>query len=352
MSSPTQPLRQNPVTGEWVIYSPERGGRPDDYPEGEQHPQDIPAHDPQCPFCPGNEDRLTEILQERDHPEENGWMTRVVSNKYPIVSDVVHPKRRRGVDPHPSSARQTDPLFPSTSVSGSHEVLIESSRHDHRIPEMSRGEFQLVVSTYQDRYQIYQEMDRIQAVVLFRNHGAAAGTSLRHPHAQLIAVDILPKHIQEQAKRARAHYQQQGSCLICDLAQGERERGKRVIAENEGYLSVVPYFARSPYEIWILPKVHQTHFGSIPEKNSRLLAYSLQDQLRRLDQVLDDPDYNYVVQGPATRGKSDPAQHWYLQILPRISRPAGFEIGSGLQVNTSLPEQDAQQLREITPAAF
>lgn len=350
MPSEERDFRQNPLTGEWVIYSPNRGQRPNDFEESAGPKNNIPAYDPDCPFCPGNEDLLTDILQERDHPQEDRWMTRVVSNKYPIVANNIHHEHRHGLGPHPPSHQQTDPLFPSASVHGSHEVLIESSRHDHRIPVMPPKEFQLVLSTYQDRYRIYQELDRIQAVVLFRNHGSAAGTSLRHPHAQLIALDILPKHILEREKRARAYYQQQGSCLICDLIQRELERGKRVIAENEAYLSVVPFFARSPYEIWILPKVHQTHFGSIPEENNRLLAASLQSQLQRLDQVLDDPDYNYVIQGPPTRGKSDPAQHWHLQILPRISRPAGFEIGSGMQVNTSGPEHDAQQLREITSA--
>jgi UDPglucose--hexose-1-phosphate uridylyltransferase len=352
MPSGKRDFRQNPLTGEWVIYSPNRGQRPDDFEDSADPQGKIPAYDPDCPFCPGNEDLLPDILQERDHPQENRWMTRVVSNKFPIVSDDIHHEHRRGFGHHPPSHTQTDPLFPSASVSGSHEVLIESSRHNHRIPEMSPKEFQHVLTTYQDRYRIYQELDRIQAVVLFRNHGAGAGTSLRHPHAQLIALDILPKHILEREKRAQAYHQQQESCLICDLIQRERERGKRVIAENEAYLSVVPFFARSPYEIWILPKVHQTYFGSIPGENSRLLAASLQNQLRRLDQVLDDPDYNYVIQGPPSRGKTDPAQHWHLQILPRISRPAGFEIGSGMQVNTSVPEQDAQQLREITSAEF
>lgn len=332
-SSETRELRQNKITKEWVIYSPSRRNRPKDYQkDGDKRPPEE-KKDPGCPFCPGNEDQLPEILSERSHPYRETWQTRVVPNTYPALT------------PGDRGRRGENVFYRSRSGHGYHEVLIESSRHDTRLFNVTQPEMENVIAMYYSRYDYHRQRERASTTILFRNHGARAGTSLRHPHAQLISMNVVPQSIRNRESQARQYYDDFGQCLYCSLIEKEREEGMRQVQENEHFISLVPYFASSPYELWILPKMHQCDFSQVDDGEISDLASVLQDALKRYHRLLEDPDYNYVFQNAAHKQDKKKYFHWSLHIFPRLTSRAGFEIGSGMRINSSLPEKDAHKLR-------
>lgn len=336
MTSEPSELRQNIITKEWIIYSPARKDRPKDIEKREERPVQIPDRDPGCPFCPGNEEELPDILTERDHPEEDHWQTRAVPNKYPALT------------PDGDNQRFEEGLYLGVSGYGHHEVLIESHAHNKYLVDMTQEEVRNVIGMYHARYRIQQEDERNKMVILFKNHGPKAGTSLRHPHAQLIATGVVPQYVRIRENRARQYYDDWERCIYCDLIREEEDQDLRVIAENERFISIVPYFAKTPYEIWIMPKGHRSNFGKVKEVEKGDFGKMLRDQITRLHELLQDPDYNYVIHSSSNDQKEQPYHHWYLQIHPRITQRAGFEIGSGMNINPSLPEEDARALRSLS----
>lgn len=335
MSGPSE-LRQNILTKEWVIYSPARKDRPKDVKNREESPVQIPERDPECPFCPGNEEDLPGILRERDHPQEDHWQTRVVPNKYPALT------------PEGDNQRFEKGLYLSMSGYGQHEVLIESYAHNKSMADMTQEEVRNVVEMYQARYRIQEEDEKNKMVILFKNQGSKAGTSLRHTHAQLIATGVVPRYVRIRENRARQYYDDWGRCIYCDLIQEEEDQDLRVITENERFISIVPYFAKTPYEIWIMPKGHQSSFGKMKGSERGGFGKMLRDQVKRLHELFSDLDYNYVIHSSSHDQKSQPYHHWYLQIHPRLTLRAGFEIGSGMSINPSIPEEDARALRSLS----
>jgi len=203
-----------------------------------------------------------------------------------------------------------------------------------------------VIETYQSRYQEIMQAEDNMLAIIFRNHGPRAGTSLKHPHSQIVATGIVPRHIRWRERESQRYYDQWGRCVICDILDYEEEEQVRVILENDSFLAFVPYAARVPFEVQIVPRRHRADFGSITVKEREDLASALQEVLRRLHDKLDDPDYNYVVQSAPQYKAGEPHLHWFLQIQPRLTTRAGFEIGSGIRVNPSLPEENAEKLQK------
>jgi UDPglucose--hexose-1-phosphate uridylyltransferase len=258
-----------------------------------------------------------------------------VPNKYPAL------------DPGADVAGTNRGLYRVTTNYGRHEVVIETPFHNHDIPFMTREEMQAVIATYAQRYStLYRDDKAVETVIMFRNHGPQAGTSLRHPHSQIVATGIVPESLTHREKVAIDYYQQNGRCVLCDIIEHERADGVRIVLESQSFISFVPFAASVPCETWIAPKQHCADFGLITEQEQQDLASILQDSLVRLHDTLSDPDYNYVIQSGSRQDTLVPHLHWYLQICPRLTIPAGFEIGSGMAINHSLPEEDAQLLRQ------
>jgi UDPglucose--hexose-1-phosphate uridylyltransferase len=242
----------------------------------------------------------------------------VVPNKFPAVSqDGAHCK-------HGSA------FYDTAAGQGSHEVVIESPHHNHDLTMMSEEEVCDVLATCRSRYEALTAEKVVRSVIVFRNRGIAAGASLRHPHAQLIAF-----------------YQKEGRCLVCDIIAYERRDGLRIVAENNGFVTVVPFAGTAPCEMWLLPKRHQADFGDLQNGEIELLAIALRDALLRLSSALDNPPYNYVIDTATNSESAAPHLHWRLRIVPQLTVPAGFELASGLPINPSLPEQDAAILRSF-----
>lgn len=330
----TSEIRQNKATKQWVIVAPSRGKRPLAFKRQESKNQRLPAVDKDCPFCPGNEKSLPSIIMELPGPEGSQWQTRVVPNKFPaLTSDENNVRYRRG-------------LYLAMPGYGRHEVIIESPVHNRRITQMTPKEVGIIIETYHRRYVNVMKQNWNLMTLIFRNHGRQAGTSLAHPHSQIIVTGMVPTYIRWREERAQYYFDESGRCVYCDILEQEAQERQRVISENETFLAFVPYAAEVPFEIWIMPTKHQACFSDLSDQEKPGLAAILQDCLARLQRKLNDPDYNYIINTAARYRAGEPQLHWYLQIRPRLTTQAGFEIGSGISINPSLPEEDAAFLRQ------
>jgi UDPglucose--hexose-1-phosphate uridylyltransferase len=227
---------------------------------------------------------------------------------------------------------------------GQHEVIIESPDHDQDLATMSIEEVETVIETYHKRYVSLMQVHKNMMAIIFRNHGMKAGASLSHPHSQMIVTGMVPQNIRVREQEAQRYYDQWQRCVYCDILEFEQHHRRRVIAENESFLAFIPFAADVPFETWIMPKEHEADFGSISAIEKSHFALILKNVLTRLYDKLSDPDYNYVINTAARYKAEEPQIHWYCQISPRLTTPAGFELGSGISINPSLPEIDADFL--------
>jgi len=328
-------IRQDLLSEHWVIYAPQRGQRPGAAEPQQAVREQMPESQAQCPFCPGNESRLPSIIQEINTPNGRPWQNRVIPNKYPVLT------------PEGEIAGTNRGIYLTAAAYGVHEVIIESPLHSQDIPTMSEKEVETLIETYSMRYgHTYREHDEVAAVIIFRNHGPRAGTSLRHPHSQLIAAGIIPQWVSHKERIAKDYFGSNKRCVMCDILEFEQSDKARIIFENELFLAFVPFAATAPFEVWIVPKRHCSDFGLASEQERKELAQALCDALQRYQDILGDPDYNYVIHSYSRQPTMVPYLHWYIQIKPRLTTPAGFEMGSGMHVNPSLPEENAKVLRE------
>ena len=332
-------LRKDPVTSRWVIIATDRAKRPTDFVR-----EKVTIHGSGfCPFCPGNEAKTPpEIMAYRpDGSGRNqpGWTLRVVPNKFPAL----------GIEG--TLNRQGEGLYDKMNGIGAHEVMIETTDHQLTLATMPIRRVEDVVWSYRDRILDLKKDRRFRYILIFKNHGAAAGASLEHTHSQLIALPVVPKRVREEVDFAREYYNYKERCLFCDIIRQEAEAGIRVVSENLGFVAVAPFAPRFPFEIWILPKVHQSAFEESQKYEFEQLARILKEMLMRLDKVLESPAYNYIIHtSPLTETNND-HYHWHLEIMPKLTKVAGFEWGTGMYINPTPPEEAARFLREaVIPA--
>ncbi len=326
-------MRLNRATGEWVIYAPSRRKRPHDFPTKKPVENIPPQHLETCPFCIGNENVLQSKILEFPSSSDGKWQTRVISNKYPALTTQV------------PTQRFAHGIYVKTGGYGRQEVIIESPNHAQTLATLSVKQVEILIDTYHQRYLAFMEDPEIMMVTIFRNHGSSAGASLRHPHSQIIATSIVPRNRRWQDEEAQRYFDHWNRCLYCDMLEFEIQEKERIISENESFVAFIPFAAEVSCEVWLMPKRHQADFGCISNIEKKDLAEILQFVLANLYHKLDNPDYNYVIHSAVRYKTEEPQVHWYCQILPRLSTQAGFEIGSGISINPSLPEDDAKFLR-------
>jgi UDPglucose--hexose-1-phosphate uridylyltransferase len=237
-----------------VVIATERAKRPEDFIKQATEKPPLPEFSPQCPFCPGNEGQTPPPLHT---VERNGqWQVRVVPNKFAALQPDV-PFR---TEPHGR--------FLKAPGYGIAEVIIETPRHDMTLANMDDGAIEDVIGVYKLRYLSAARQSQICFVNLFRNHGLRAGTSLEHPHSQLIATPIVPPHVRNPIEQAVRYFDSRGQCIYCDMLTEEMRLGERIIAETEFFVVYAPYASRTPFEIRIMPKKHQASFGDIGSREA------------------------------------------------------------------------------------
>ena len=327
-------LRKDPITGRWVIIATERAKRPTDFVREKVEIRGAGF----CPFCAGNEAKTPpEILAYRkDGGARNtpGWSLRVVPNKFPAL----------GIEG--TMNRQGEGLYDKMNGIGAHEVIIETPEHQHTMATMPVRGVEDVLWAYRDRILDLKKDRRFKYALIFKNHGDAAGASLEHTHSQLIALPVVPKLVREELTSAKEYYGYKERCIFCDIIRQEMEDGVRVIAENESFVTIAPYAPRFPFEMCIVPKVHQSAFEESQKHEFGHLAAMLKDMLSRLDRVLDFPAYNHIIHTSPIPDASNDYYHWHLEIMPKLTKMAGFEWGTGFYINPTPPEESAKFLRE------
>lgn len=331
-------LRQDVATKEWVILAPERGKRPQQKPKSKPAKgTDIPGWDSACPFCPGNEaETPDEIFRIPSPSDPSTWAVRVVPNRFAALTPTGDTTRT-----------EEGPFFRKMGGYGIHEVIIDSPSHNISMALMDYEHIEKILITYQQRYNALKENPQIRHIIIFKNSGWAAGTSLAHPHSQLVATPIMAPYYHRKFDVAHDYYADLGRCLFCDQIAWDLKIGSRVVADTDGFIVVHPYASHTPYETWIFPKEHCASFGLFPPSKLNELARVVKDVLFCLRSGLDDPAYNMVIDSTTTVDENDPYYHWHIRVLPRLSTIAGFEIGSGISISTALPEETATRMRQI-----
>lgn len=327
-------LRLNRITGEWVIIAPERAKRGSNLPRPVASIA-VPALDPSCPFCPGNESLSGDTLYSA--PGDDGrWAVRSILNKFSALS----PQGGVACSDGPGKVGET------VNGVGLHEVLVETPHHDLSLAQLPVEQMQRVVEAYLDRFRHCYADPRVRHVIIFKNHGLDAGASQQHPHSQVVGIPIVPGQVMDRLEGAARFYAETGQCLACTMLANEYEARPRVVAENAHFVAFIPYAALSPYHLWIFPKVHAACFSSLPAGAVRDLAEILRTVLAKVHGLLANPPFNLVVRSLGPQEADAPHFHWYIPIVPRVIRTAGFELGTGMYINPSLPETSAQALRE------
>ena len=330
-------IRQDPTTKEWVIIATERAKRPDQF-KRNHSPTNLPPYQPSCPFCPGNEVLTPSEILRLPSTEQASWAVRVIPNKFSALGGTGEATRR-----------ERGPLFHEMDGIGSHEVIIEAPIHNQRMALMKDHEVETILKACQMRYEILEKDPHLKSIIIFKNHGEHAGTSLEHPHMQLVATPVAPLMIRRKYEVAIAHYDDTGRCLYCDLVEAELEAKVRMLFETDGFVVFHPYASRLPFETWIAPRRMQPSFSQVSSDDLSELAAVLRRILHALDVSLNNPHFNLVIHSARVGDHQQEYYLWHIQILPRLTTIAGFELGSGIFINTMLPEESAKFLRKYCP---
>jgi UDPglucose--hexose-1-phosphate uridylyltransferase len=341
-------LRYDPIKDRWAIIATERKLRPSEFlvPSDDEPSSRVAS----CPFEYGFEHRTPPEILAIPRPGAGAagpyWQVRVVPNKFPILrveGEVV----RSFLGP-----------FDRVAGVGAHEVIVENPSHDREMADLGVDELALVLRAYRERLVDLHRDVRMRYVLIFKNKGREAGASLTHPHSQLIATPIIPSVVTQELGAARDHWTRKERCIFCDLVHLELRQDVRIGVQDERFVALHPFASAFPFETWILPKRHQHDFAASSDDQLRALAAILRDVLRRLKVLLNDPPYNMVLHtapnllGTSGTGRHAPVEpffHWHIELVPRITRLAGFEWGSGYTVNPTAPEEAARFFKDADP---
>jgi UDPglucose--hexose-1-phosphate uridylyltransferase len=326
-------LRRDPVLGRWIIISKERRKRPTDF-----LVELAQVSGGFCPLCPGNESftppEVYAFRYKGSASNSPDWQVRVVPNKYPalvIEGDLA----KEGVG-----------LYDRMNGIGAHEVIIESPNHNESFADFAPEQMALVFKAYQERIIDLAKDPRFKYVMVFKNHGRAAGASLEHSHSQLIALPILPRMIVSELAGSQSHYKYKERCVFCDIIRQEIQQKERVVCQNERFITITPFAPRTPFEMWILPKRHSSAYFSQSEADIMALAEIFSESLRRLGRCIANVPYNFVLHSEPLRSGGLEYYHWHFEIVPKLTSIAGFEWGTGFYINPLPPEEAAKYLRE------
>jgi UDPglucose--hexose-1-phosphate uridylyltransferase len=328
-------FRRDPISGQWSILAEDRSLRPDEYSRG------APASPgpSSCPFCEGEEARTPpEVAAVRpgggaaDGP---GWIVRSIPNRYPTLTG--------------SEARPPEPLhgpFRRAPGVGVHEVIVMTPEHSASLASLDPEQARSVFRFLRERVRALESQPLVAATILFENRGPESGGTLTHPHAQLVATPVLPPRLVSESEAFQeGDGPDAGYCVLERVVQSESEDGSRMVSNDGVLVAFAPFASEHPYEVWIVPRRHTSSFADASDSEVDGLADLLPGILRALDAVRPGASYNWIVHGlrPDPRGKL--GFHWHLELVPRLVRPDGFEVGGGIPVNPVSPERAADELR-------
>lgn len=329
----TTELRTDPITGRTVAIDLGPFTRRDDFELGPVRLEDPPAA---CPLCEGREAEAgPEILAWREGGPANvpGWSVRVVPNKNPML------RIEGGLD------GRSEGLFECRDGLGAHEVIVETPIHDQPLHMLDADRLWRVLWAWRTRIQDLKRDTRFASIVVFKNHGKAAGARLDHAHSQLTAFPFIPPALGEKLRGSARHLSKTNRCVYCDLIAEELKDGRRVVSDQDAVLAIAPYASRVPFETWLIPRTHSPRFEETTDATLEILATTLKKVMAGIDWALERPACNLVLHTAPLSGEADAAIHWHLEILPRVTRYSGLEWGTGVHRNPVSPEEAARALR-------
>ena len=359
-------FRMNAATGDWVCFNTSRSDRPNQFKQFMEHPKttSLPAYIESCPFC--NENLTGPSLLDLKVPDcERPWGTRVIKNKYPSVESIsgeVSPKMMaRGLVYLREEFRKNTVLNKSLPAVGDHEVVIETPFHNRILSRDKPQRTERLIQAWLQRADQMRGKDSTRQILYYKNQGSTGGASIMHPHAQIVGLPIVPHLVAKSQRRAFEWFMEHGMCVYEKTIEEEISLWKssevnRVIEVNDHFVAFVPFAALSPYNCWIAPLRPNAHFEDISEYEVKALTDILHSTLVRLNRVLDEPDYNIVIKSAPLEGRGwqqayNPSTffRWHVVITPRFGagEMAGFEYASGIYSNSTLPEENAKQLRDM-----
>lgn len=322
-------LRKDPISGRWVIIAAERAKRPREY---DRVDHDLGSEF--CPFCAGNEHSTPDPVSV--YPPEGEWSVRVVPNKFPALEATGQPVPDQ-VGPHE--------LIQGV---GAHEVIIESAEHITDISELSTSHLAAVLRAWKERIASLRHDERLECAVIFKNRGAPAGASLEHSHSQLIALPVIPKRLSEELAGTERYRDDHEACVFCDLVEYETTARERIVCENEDFVAFAPFASRFPFELCMLPRKHRAWYEDESDERLEGLAALLRSAIKKLNRALDHPPFNLMLHSaPFPDGKDWSHFHWHIELIPKLTKVAGFEWGTGFYINPTPPEVAAEHLRDI-----
>ncbi len=320
-------FRKDPLHNKWVLTVPTRSKRPNAF-SYEKSAEEEKDNRNNCPFCEGNESMTppeVDSFRKKGKEDEPGWLVRIFPNKYPALNE----KTNIGVLKN---------KFPDIVEGyGFHEVIAETPSHEKDIYSMNKDELLLVLKMYRKRYKILKEKKNIKSVFIFKNHGKAAGASLSHSHSQILALPLVPPFIEEETKMIK----KAKSCIYCRLIEKAFE-GNRVLLESSGFIVFAPYASEYPYQLLILPRIHQPFFEEVEDEQLLVLSDVIKEVFDRFKKLLGDIPFNYFFNTPTLE-----KGHWNIQIMPKLTITAGFEKGTGISINPIPPENAVMELKRV-----
>jgi UDPglucose--hexose-1-phosphate uridylyltransferase len=338
-------LRKDPIVDRWVIIAKNRAERPLELTEGAA----ARTTAVECPFCEGREGETTAevfaLRAEGTSANQPGWRVRVVTNKYPALLPDAGAFS-------PSAELLAHPLLPSQPALGAHEVVIESPRHLVGTGDLTEEELTEVLLVYGERLRALRALHRYVQPIVFKNVGAAAGASIEHAHSQIMALPLVPREIAAELAAASRYHRANRQCIYCQLVSDELSSGQRLVipAANSGgarFVALSAYAARCPFETWVLPAEHQSDFETLSTADARELAAVVRAVATKTDAALDRPAYNYIIHTSPFDTFENDHYHWHIEIIPRVTKTAGFEWGTGLAINPVPPEEAAAIMRAL-----
>ncbi|MBU1044391.1 MAG: DUF4921 family protein [Candidatus Omnitrophica bacterium] len=333
-------LRKDPIIGRWVIISTERAKRPHDLVIKKISEQ---CAEKECLFCQGHEaetpDEIYAVRKSKTSANTSDWDVRVLPNINPLMQNSGD-LGRRGMG-----------IYDLMNAIGAHELIVETPKHIANIADLDIAQINQVFKVYVQRMQELEKDERIKYVLISKNYGIVAGASpIKHSRTQLIALPVNPKRVKEELAGARRYYEFRERCIFCDMIGHEIEKQARIVDRIDGFIAFAPYASRFPFEVWVLPEEHSADFFNL--KNTEGLAKIMKSVMRKLSVSLQDPPYNYIIHTAPFRRMTSPGYwktidydyHWHIEIMPRLTKVAGFELGSGFYINPTPPEIAAEFL--------
>jgi UDPglucose--hexose-1-phosphate uridylyltransferase len=335
-------IRQDLLSRRWVIIGGERAGRPNEFLEAATRPRDL-----FCPFCAGHEAETPPAVATYGASGPAPWLVRVVPNKFPALT--MEGSSVGGTLPVPSPVNGTRSV-PTTYGIGRHEVIIESPEHVSTLSELNDEEVETVFTAYRDRLLQLSADGAYRYVQIFKNVGPAAGASLEHLHSQLIALPTVPEVVERELVASGEYFLAHGRSLLLDMLEQELAAQVRIVCQTEHFVAFCPIASRFGYEVWVAPRRHQAKFEAVEPGELGELSRLIRDVIGRIECAVGNVAYNYFLH---TRPFDMPAYdhyHWHIEIIPRLTKVAGFEWSTGCFINPYPPESAAAHLRSTPPS--